>query len=78
MIFPFHTDHAMACDFGVVLVGTRPFYYARYIDWFLTTPLLLLDLMLLAKVDRTRTLLVIFLDIVMVLTGLFGGPTSES
>lgn len=28
--------------------GTREIFYARYIDWFVTTPLLLLDLMLTA------------------------------
>lgn len=29
----------------------RDIYYARYIDWFFTTPLLLLDILLMADVS---------------------------
>lgn len=72
----------------MVKVGDRPFYYARYIDWYapstrcpatltvpyrtLTTPLLLLDLLMLAGCDTVRIAFVIFLDLVMVITGLLG------
>ncbi|MEJ7819351.1 MAG: bacteriorhodopsin [Rubrobacteraceae bacterium] len=55
----------------------RGFYYFRYIDWLITTPLLLLDLALLALVDwrRNSSLVVtlIVLDVVMILTGLLAG-----
>lgn len=49
----------------------RQVFYARYIDWTLTTPLLLLDLCLLAGIDGAHTLMAIIADIVMILTGLF-------
>ncbi|KAI9022680.1 hypothetical protein DFJ74DRAFT_670426 [Hyaloraphidium curvatum] len=70
--------YSMAGDFGVVKVDGRPFYYARYIDWALTTPLLLLDLLVLAGADTTRIVFIIFLDVVMVVTGLFGGLVTDS
>lgn len=34
----------------------RDIYYARYIDWFFTTPLLLLDIILLAGLPLGVTL----------------------
>jgi bacteriorhodopsin len=34
----------------------RDIYYTRYIDWFFTTPLLLLDLILLANLPLGTTL----------------------
>ena len=45
----------MATGAGAVLVdGDRIFYYFRYIDWLITTPLLLVDLALLALVNPAR------------------------
>jgi bacteriorhodopsin len=49
----------------------RQVYWARYVDWSLTTPLLLLDLSLLAGLDGAHTIMAIIADVVMVLTGLF-------
>lgn len=49
----------------------REVYWARYIDWSLTTPLLLLDLCLLAGVDGAHTLMAIAADVIMILSGLF-------
>lgn len=49
----------------------RQIYWARYIDWSITTPLLLLDLCLLAGIDGAHTLMAIFADVVMILSGLF-------
>lgn len=49
----------------------RQVFYARYIDWSITTPLLLLDLALLAGLSGANILVVIVADLVMVLTGLF-------
>jgi len=45
---------AMATGQGEAQVGDRTFYYFRYIDWVFTTPLLLVDLALLALVDWRR------------------------
>ncbi|QAU12727.1 rhodopsin [Halorubrum sp. BOL3-1] len=47
-------------------------YYARYADWLFTTPLLLLDLALLAKVDRATIGTLIGVDALMIVTGLVG------
>jgi len=49
----------------------RQVYWARYVDWALTTPLLLLNLCLLAGVDGAHTLMAIVADVIMVLSGLF-------
>ncbi|WP_144799557.1 bacteriorhodopsin [Halorubrum depositum] len=56
----------------VVGRGTLEIYYARYADWLFTTPLLLLDLCLLAKVDRVTTGTLIGVDALMIVTGLIG------
>jgi bacteriorhodopsin len=69
----------MATGQGVTEVGDRTFYYFRYIDWVFTTPLLLLDLALLALVDWRRNISLIVtligLDLFMILTGLWAGAT---
>ncbi|WP_207956138.1 bacteriorhodopsin [Rubrobacter marinus] len=69
----------MATGGGATLVGDRVFYYARYVDWVFTTPLLLLDLALLAlaRPGRNVGLIVgiIVLDLFMILTGLWAGAT---
>jgi bacteriorhodopsin len=49
----------------------RQVFWARYIDWSLTTPLLILDLGFLAGVNGADLLVVIVADLIMVLTGLF-------
>jgi len=56
----------------VVGRGTLDIYYARYADWLFTTPLLLLDLALLAKVDRVSIGTLIGVDALMIVTGLIG------
>lgn len=68
----------MATGAGATLVeGDRVFYYFRYIDWVITTPLLLVDLVLLALVNPGRNIGfiagLIVLDIFMILTGLLAG-----
>lgn len=55
----------------------RQVYYARYIDWAITTPLLLLDLCLLAGIDGAHTFMAIVADLIMVLTGLFAAFGKE-
>ncbi|KKY22067.1 putative opsin-like protein [Diplodia seriata] len=51
---------------------TREIFYVRYIDWFITTPLLLMDLLLTAGMPWPTLLWVIFVDWVMIVTGLVG------
>lgn len=49
----------------------RQVYYARYIDWSITTPLLLLDLCLMAGLSGANILVAVVADEIMILTGLF-------
>jgi len=49
----------------------REVYWARYVDWLITTPLLLLDLSLLAGLDGAAIFTAVTADIIMVLSGLF-------
>jgi bacteriorhodopsin len=48
-------------------------WQAGYIDWLFTTPLLLVSLGVLAGLSPASTLLAIFADIFMVVTGLLAG-----
>ena len=45
----------------------RQIYWARYIDWAITTPLLLIELTVLAGLPGIEILLLIFADIAMIL-----------
>lgn len=58
--------------------GTREIFYVRYIDWFVTTPLLLLDLLLTAALPWPTILIVILMDEIMIVTGLVGALVSSS
>jgi len=49
----------------------RQIFWARYIDWSLTTPLLLLDLAFIAGLNGADIITSIVADVFMVLTGLF-------
>src|SRR6056297_3234869 len=53
-------------------------YWARYADWLFTTPLLLLDLALLANADRETIYTLIGLDVFMIATGLIGAFAQEA
>lgn len=59
---------------------TRIFYYARYIDWTITTPLLLLGLawVALGSVGRSPQVVLglVVADVAMILTGLLAGAWS--
>jgi len=50
----------------------RSIFYVRYIDWFITTPLLLLDLLLTAGMPWPTILWTIIIDEIMIVTGLVG------
>lgn len=55
----------------------REVYWARYVDWSVTTPLLLLDLCLLAGVSGANIVVAIVADLIMVLTGLFAALSED-
>lgn len=55
----------------------RQVFWARYVDWSLTTPLLLLDLALLAGLNGANIFIAIVADLIMILTGLFAAFGSE-
>ena len=57
------------------MAGTREIFYARYIDWVVTTPLLLLDLLLTAGVPTHTILATLLADEIMIVTGLVGALT---
>ncbi|KAF9698733.1 hypothetical protein EKO04_002822 [Ascochyta lentis] len=56
----------------VVRGNLREIFYVRYIDWFITTPLLLLDLLLTAGMPWPTILWIILVDEIMIVTGLIG------
>ncbi|KAF2010738.1 opsin-like protein [Aaosphaeria arxii CBS 175.79] len=56
----------------------REIFYVRYIDWFITTPLLLMDLLLTAGMPWPTILWVILIDEVMIVTGLIGALVRSS
>jgi len=55
----------------------RQVYFARYIDWAVTTPLLLLDLSFLAGLSGADILVAVVADVIMILTGLFAAFAAE-
>lgn len=55
----------------------RQVYWARYVDWALTTPLLLLDLCLVAGLNGANITMALVADEIMILTGLFAAFGNE-
>ena len=55
----------------------RQVFFARYIDWAITTPLLLLDLSILAGLSGAHIVTTIVADVIMILTGLFAAYGHE-
>jgi bacteriorhodopsin len=49
----------------------RDVYYARFVDWFLTTPLILLNLHALSGLNGASIFSTIAADFIMILTGWF-------
>jgi bacteriorhodopsin len=64
---------AMALGFGLIELTvegeTLDIYWARYSDWLFTTPLLLIDLGLLARANRNQLGALVGLDVLMIATG---------
>ena len=57
---------------------TREIFYVRYIDWGITTPLLLLELLLTAGLPTPTVLFVMLVDEIMIVTGLVGALVFSS
>lgn len=80
---------AMATGTGTWMVGGEPVFYARYLDWLVTTPLLLLGLLTVGlapvtgggEAARTRNGLigwVLGADVLMIATGLVASLRQDS
>jgi len=65
------SDHRVAGNY-------REIFYVRYIDWVITTPLLLLDLLLTAGTPWPTVLFVLLVDELMIVTGLVGALVKSS
>jgi len=63
---------------GAANAPYRSIWYARYIDWTITTPLLLLTLLLSTGLPSSQIFFTVFLDILMIETGLIGALTKSS
>ncbi|KAI1267767.1 bacteriorhodopsin [Xylariaceae sp. FL1019] len=72
---PIRPEFIRKYDPQVRPAGTREIFYARYIDWAFTTPLLLLDLLLTAGVPWPTIAATIFADEIMIACGLIGALT---
>lgn len=55
----------------------RQIFYVRYIDWFVTTPLLLLDLLLTCGLPTPTIVYTILINEIMIVTGLIGARKSS-
>jgi len=65
----------MAVGYGATEVNGQQFFFARYVDWSLTTPLMLLDLILLAHGEATEfetVAHILAIDMFMIVGGLIG------
>jgi len=57
---------------------TRQIWYTRYIDWVITTPSLLLTLVLASGLPLSDIITLAFFDLVMIITGLIGALVQTS
>lgn len=57
---------------------TRAIWYVRYIDWTITTPALLLEILLGTGLPLSDILTIIFFDLVMIIGGLVGALVPSS
>jgi len=68
----------MAYGYGIYMMPpdadwcVRPFYYARYVDWALTTPLMLLEICAIAGASNDAKLWLVGTDFFMIIAGLIG------
>jgi bacteriorhodopsin len=55
----------------------REIYWARYVEWSITTPLIILDLALLAGLSGANILVAVVADLIFIATGLFAAYSSD-
>lgn len=67
-VYDHHKAHSPDPDTHQVC---RQVYWARYVGWVLTVPLIILQLSLLAGLDGAHTLMAIIANVIMILSGLF-------
>ena len=80
--------YAMANHQGIFMIGGKEVFVTRYIDWVITTPLLLMSLLLIAlpalksfgEVRQRIGLIgtIVFADVIMIVTGLLANVTSST
>ncbi len=80
--------YALARDQATATIGGGVMYYGRYLDWLITTPLLLLSLLAIALPSITDTKqirqriglvsAVVFADIMMIVTGAFADLSTKT
>ncbi len=75
---PIRAEFARPWRAQVAAAGTREIFYARYVDWVVTTPLLLLDLLLTSGAPAPATLAVLLANELMVVAGLVVALTRTS
>mmetsp|Transcript_3759 Transcript_3759/g.5790 ORF Transcript_3759/g.5790 Transcript_3759/m.5790 type:complete len:201 (+) Transcript_3759:3-605(+) len=63
----------MAQGYGVATSVNHEFWWLRYLDWLITTPLLLLDLALIAGIDVWDTFALLVADVLMITVGFVAG-----
>lgn len=72
---------AMALGQGTLDVGGQEVHFARYLDWIVTTPLLIFLLcstgMFFRPLDKTTIFTLVGLDVIMILSGLFADLSVE-
>jgi len=72
---------AMALGQGMITTADNTVYYARYIDWVVTTPLLLWALaataMFYRRLDPALIAGLMFADVIMILSGLFADLSTD-
>jgi len=70
---------AMATKHGYTTrCNGRDFYYARYVDWIITTPLMLYDLAVIGGTDTNTRIFLCGIDIIMIVSGLIGSLVEDS
>jgi len=69
---------ATGSGFYVQCFSGRSFFYARYVDWVITTPLLLHALCHFANAPEEQWSLMVFMDVIMIVAGLIGSTVSGS
>eukprot|EP01025_Chloroclados_australasicus_P005324 TRINITY_DN1155_c0_g1_i4.p2 TRINITY_DN1155_c0_g1~~TRINITY_DN1155_c0_g1_i4.p2 ORF type:complete len:241 (-),score=29.43 TRINITY_DN1155_c0_g1_i4:340-1062(-) len=67
----------MATDDSEPTAGERKVVYARYVDWALTTPLLLVDLILMTALPASQISMIIVADFGMIVLGIIGAFDSD-